>query len=157
MRNIESIVCYSRESIKRWYKIISEALPRPSFKKRKAVAVDETKIKLSGRIVYLWAARDIKSGEIIAIRAIIELYRRDEPVGTLIRNKMIKGEDWKEYNMMSVTEYIEFIRGVGRMIQTSIRIMNLSLCKTKSFRDNLKQILNTICKMMEINELDLII
>ncbi|MEN2974078.1 MAG: nicotinamide-nucleotide adenylyltransferase [Candidatus Caldarchaeales archaeon] len=49
----------------------------------------------------------------------IELYRRDELVGTLIRKKMIEGEDWKSYTSSSVVEYIKMINGVERMRQIS--------------------------------------
>ncbi|MCS7125639.1 MAG: nicotinamide-nucleotide adenylyltransferase [Aigarchaeota archaeon] len=47
----------------------------------------------------------------------IELYRRDELVGTLIRKKMIEDEDWREYVPSSVVEYIESIKGVERIKQ----------------------------------------
>jgi len=48
--------------------VIGSVLPRLEARERKRVAIDETKIKLSGRTVYVWAARDIDSREIIAVK-----------------------------------------------------------------------------------------
>jgi nicotinamide-nucleotide adenylyltransferase len=47
----------------------------------------------------------------------IELYRREEVVGTLIRKKMIEDEDWREYVPRIVVKYIESIGGVERIKQ----------------------------------------
>lgn len=47
----------------------------------------------------------------------IELYRRDEVIGTLIRNKMIGDEDWREHIPRVVVKYIESIGGVERIKQ----------------------------------------
>ncbi|MEM1583242.1 MAG: nicotinamide-nucleotide adenylyltransferase [Nitrososphaerota archaeon] len=58
----------------------------------------------------------------------IELYRREEVIGTLIRKKMIKDEDWKQYIPRIVVEYIDSIRGVERIKQ---------ICKTDYPEENI--------------------
>jgi transposase-like protein len=42
---------------------------RPSKRVRRLVAVDETVLKINGRICYLWAAIDVDTGEILALYA----------------------------------------------------------------------------------------
>lgn len=51
----------------------------------------------------------------------IELYRREEVIGTLIRKKMVENEGWRQYVPKVVVEYIESIGGVERIKQ---------ICKT---------------------------
>jgi putative transposase len=55
----------SHEAIRNWYsrcKSIFVVKPR----KRRAIAIDETKIKIQGKWVFIWAAIDIDSWEVIA-------------------------------------------------------------------------------------------
>lgn len=47
----------------------------------------------------------------------IQLYRREEVVGTLIRRKMLKGENWRELVPGAVARYIDEIRGEERIRQ----------------------------------------
>ncbi|MBT0160637.1 IS6 family transposase [Candidatus Bathyarchaeota archaeon A05DMB-2] len=47
---------------------LKEAFPKPERKRRKRVAVDETKLKLSGKQLFAWAAVDVKSKEVLACR-----------------------------------------------------------------------------------------
>ena len=42
---------------------------RPSKRVRRLVAVDETVLKVKGRICYLWAAIDVDTNEILAVYA----------------------------------------------------------------------------------------
>jgi len=51
----------------------------------------------------------------------IQLYKREEVIGTLIRRKMIEDKDWREYVPRIVAEYIKSINGVERIKQ---------ICKT---------------------------
>lgn len=51
----------------------------------------------------------------------IELYKRGEMIGTLIRRKMVEDKDWREYVPRAVAKYIESINGVERLKQ---------ICKT---------------------------
>ncbi len=51
----------------------------------------------------------------------IQLYRREEVIGTSIRRKMVEDKDWREYVPRIVAEYIESINGVERIKQ---------ICKT---------------------------
>jgi len=46
-----------------------KALPKPGKRYRRCVAVDETKTKLGKEQLYLWAARDVDSKEVLAHRA----------------------------------------------------------------------------------------
>ncbi|MCF8885440.1 MAG: nicotinamide-nucleotide adenylyltransferase [Nitrososphaerota archaeon] len=45
----------------------------------------------------------------------IELYQREEIIGTLIRKKMVKDQDWRKHVPSSVIKYIEEIKGVERL------------------------------------------
>ena len=58
----------SRESVRRWFHRFSSIF---SVERRfgRAVAVDETVVKLHGLRVYVWSAVDVDSGEILAIYA----------------------------------------------------------------------------------------
>jgi len=58
----------SRESVRRWLHRFSRIF---SIEKRfrRAVALDETVVKLHGFRVYLWSAVDVDSGEILAVYA----------------------------------------------------------------------------------------
>ncbi|MCL4437157.1 MAG: DDE-type integrase/transposase/recombinase [Thaumarchaeota archaeon] len=47
---------------------LRKAFPEPEKKSRRAVAVDETKTKLVGQQIFIWAARDVDSKEILAVR-----------------------------------------------------------------------------------------
>ena len=48
---------------------IASAIPRPERKLREKVAVDESKLKLRGYLFFIWIARDVKTKEILAVRA----------------------------------------------------------------------------------------
>ena len=45
---------------------IRGSVPR---RERKLIAVDETELKVNGRIVYVWAAIDVDTGELLAMEA----------------------------------------------------------------------------------------
>jgi transposase-like protein len=51
-----------------WFRRLKEALPKLERKYRKCVAVDETKLKLNGRQLFVWAAVDVKTKEVLACR-----------------------------------------------------------------------------------------
>jgi transposase-like protein len=57
--------------------------PEPKHKERKAIAVDETMIKVKCKWNYLWAAMDVDNKEILSVwillvflRKILSLYKR---------------------------------------------------------------------------------
>jgi len=77
LRDVESVIGYSRESVRKWFRIIGSILPKPELRERKLIAVDETKVKLCGRVIYVWAARDLESGEIVAVRATLRKRSQD--------------------------------------------------------------------------------
>ncbi|MEM3125648.1 MAG: DDE-type integrase/transposase/recombinase, partial [Candidatus Caldarchaeum sp.] len=56
----------SRESVREWSHRLMRVF-KPERRRRRIVAVDETVEKVSGRIVYLWSAIDVDTGEIIAL------------------------------------------------------------------------------------------
>jgi transposase-like protein len=58
----------SRESVRIWAHRFS-SLFKPSKRARRLVAVDETVLKINGRICYLWAAIDVDTNEILAVYA----------------------------------------------------------------------------------------
>ncbi|MEM2613026.1 MAG: DDE-type integrase/transposase/recombinase [Nitrososphaerota archaeon] len=58
----------SREGVRDWSHRLMRIF-KPERRRRRIVAVDETVEKVSGRIVYLWSAIDVDTGEIIALYA----------------------------------------------------------------------------------------
>jgi len=62
------ITMASRESVRRWFhRFLSIFYVEERF--RRAVALDETVVKMHGFRVYIWSAVDVDSGEILAIYA----------------------------------------------------------------------------------------
>ena len=57
----------SHEAIRQWYKRLAVEFDGLEQKKRRAIAIDETKIKIDNQWYYLWAAIDLDSKEILAI------------------------------------------------------------------------------------------
>jgi len=47
---------------------LRRALPKPERRVRRLIAVDETKAKLGGEQVFIWAARDVDTKEVLAFR-----------------------------------------------------------------------------------------
>jgi len=88
LRDVESIIGYSRESVRRWFRMIGSVLPRPEARERKRVAIDEMKVKLGGRVIYVWAARDVDSGEIITVKA--TLRKRSQDALLVIKDALAK-------------------------------------------------------------------
>jgi transposase-like protein len=71
LRDVSERFCLtfaSRESVRIWAHR-SSSLFRPSKRVRRLVAVDETVLKINGRICYLWAAIDVDTNEILAVYA----------------------------------------------------------------------------------------
>ena len=65
----------SREAIGKWYLEASELLLNIEIKKRGFIATDETIIFNFAKKAYLWAAREVKSGEVIMLTSnLIRLY-----------------------------------------------------------------------------------
>jgi len=42
--------------------IVGEVLLKPEQRERRRVAIDETKVQLCGRAIYMWTAKDLDSG-----------------------------------------------------------------------------------------------
>ena len=57
----------SHEAVRKWYHRFKSLFPVIQRKKRRAIAIDETKIKLKGRWYYLWVAIDCDSYEVLAV------------------------------------------------------------------------------------------
>jgi transposase-like protein len=71
LRDVSERFCLtfaSRESVRIWAHR-SSSLFKPSKRVRRLVAVDETVLKINGRICYLWAAIDVDTNEILAVYA----------------------------------------------------------------------------------------
>ncbi len=63
---LSSIENVSYEAIRKWYKK-AEKIFSIKIQKRKAIAIDETKIKIHSKWHFLWAAIDITNWEILGI------------------------------------------------------------------------------------------
>jgi len=61
---------FSHESVRLWYRKIGTILPEPEKIHRSIVAVDETKLRVSGRrFLFIWSAIDVKRYEVLALKA----------------------------------------------------------------------------------------
>ena len=58
---------FSHQSVKDWYRKAGKLLPVVKPKHRKAIAVDETKIKLEDEQLFIWEAIDMETKEVIAV------------------------------------------------------------------------------------------
>ena len=65
-RKVERFVDRSYESVRQWYHSLSEFF-EPREVKRQVVAVDETKMKVDGKEVYVWAAVDVETFEVVHV------------------------------------------------------------------------------------------
>ena len=63
---LECIEPFSHEALRKWYFRL-KALFVHKRKHRRAVAVDETKVKLENQWVYIWNAIDVDNREVIAV------------------------------------------------------------------------------------------
>ena len=67
MRDIfECIEPFSHETLRKWYSKLKVLFVHEK-KHRRAIAVDETKVKLENQWVYIWNAIDVDNREVIAI------------------------------------------------------------------------------------------
>ena len=57
----------SHESVRIYYYRLKTALKPPRKKKRRLIAVDETKIKLKNNQIFVWAAIDVDTKECLSI------------------------------------------------------------------------------------------
>ena len=65
-RRVEAVVGYSYEAVRQWYHRLAHLFePEPDH--HVTVAVDETKLKIEDREVYVWAAVDVDTFEIVHI------------------------------------------------------------------------------------------
>jgi putative transposase len=60
---------FSHESVRLWYRKIGSNLPHPDRIERHIVAVDETKLKIEGKQVFVWSAIDVERYEVLAVKA----------------------------------------------------------------------------------------
>jgi len=64
---LERFERFSHQSVKDWYRKARKLLPVVKPKHRKAIAVDETKIKLEDEQLFIWEAIDMETREVIAV------------------------------------------------------------------------------------------
>lgn len=57
----------SREATRKWFHRFKEVLPKPERKVRRAIAMDETKLKIENVQWYAWSAIDLDDGEVLAV------------------------------------------------------------------------------------------
>lgn len=67
-RKTKLFIKASHISVLDWYRRLSQTIGRIQPTYREAVAVDETKLKVNGRQVYIWVAMDVKTREILEVR-----------------------------------------------------------------------------------------
>ena len=65
--SIETPVSY--EAVRLWRRSLEKAMPTPKLRRRRLVAIDETKLKLNGEQFYLWAAVDVDTSEVLGFKA----------------------------------------------------------------------------------------
>ena len=59
----------SHESVRIYYHKLKEVLKQPKKKKRRLIAIDETKLKLEDKQIFVWSAVDVDTDECLAIWA----------------------------------------------------------------------------------------
>jgi transposase-like protein len=62
---LEGFVPRSHEAVRQWYER-ARHLFQVESRSRRAIAVDETKVKIQGRRMYVWAVIDVDTWEILA-------------------------------------------------------------------------------------------
>ena len=67
-KSLKSLAEFTYESVRLWFRRLKTAFPKPKNKQRKVVAVDETKLKLNGEQLFVWAAIDVKTKEVLTCR-----------------------------------------------------------------------------------------
>jgi transposase-like protein len=65
---LRDLASFSHEAVRLWFRRLKTAFPKPEKRRRRVVAVDETKLKLSGKQLFVWAAVDAKTKEALACR-----------------------------------------------------------------------------------------
>ena len=55
--------------MRKWYRKVGAVLPIPQKIRRHVIAVDETKLKITGKHVFVWSAIDVKRYEVLAVKA----------------------------------------------------------------------------------------
>ena len=61
-------VRWLHEAVRPWYRRCRELFPPPEKRERRALAIDETKVRIGMAWWYLWAAIDLDSKEILAVQ-----------------------------------------------------------------------------------------
>jgi len=56
------------EAVRLWCNALKDVLPKPERKYRRCVAVDEAKANLGKAQLFVWAARNVDSKEVLAFR-----------------------------------------------------------------------------------------
>ena len=75
-RKTKLFVKASHVSVLDWYRRLSQAIGRVQPKHREAIAVDETKLKVNGKQVYIWVAMDVETREILEVRVTLSRSRQ---------------------------------------------------------------------------------
>jgi putative transposase len=68
-RDLSRLLGMSHEAARLWFTALKDAFPAPTKKKRRHIAVDETKIKLNSAQIFVWAAIDCETKELLGIKA----------------------------------------------------------------------------------------
>ncbi|MGH2652434.1 MAG: IS6 family transposase [Actinomycetota bacterium] len=57
----------SHETVRRWYRRCRDLFPAPEKRERRALALDETHVRIGKAGYYLWAAIDLDTREVLAV------------------------------------------------------------------------------------------
>ena len=69
LRKASSIDIWEDKSRVNYYHKLKKVLKQPRKKERKLIAIDETKIKLEKKLIFVWAAIDVDTKECLAVWA----------------------------------------------------------------------------------------
>jgi len=66
---LRDLANFNHEAVRLWFRKLKDEFPKPERRCRKIIAVDETKLKLSGKQIFVWAVSlEAKKREVLACR-----------------------------------------------------------------------------------------
>ena len=133
----------SHVSVFRWVHAVRRIMPRVPRKERKLVAMDETKLKINGRQVFVWAAIDVDTRELLAVYA--SYYRSHISTIAFVRRVMetcggrpvvlVDGGPWYRWPLERIgVRWLHIIFGERNAIERFFRTLKE---RTRRFYNNL--------------------
>jgi len=140
---LEPLCVFSHESVRLWWHKIKPVFS-PEKKERKLLALDETKIKVNGTWIWIWAIIDCDSKEILATlvshsRSAFETYRIMKLALKHCTNKplvLVDGAPWYKWAFEKLgIPWKHVTRGKRNIIERWFRTLKR---KTKTFFNNFR-------------------